>query len=74
MAEVEQPADDILRGADKIALYLFGEATQRRKVYHLAEKSKLPVFRLGAVICARKSVLLTWISDQERDALQGKAA
>jgi hypothetical protein len=58
-------ADDMLRGADEIAAFLFGERGSRRKVYYLAECSHLPVFRLGSVLCARKSVLLRWISGQE---------
>jgi hypothetical protein len=56
---------DLLRGADSIAEFLFGSASERRKVYHLVETSRLPVFRLGAVLCARRSVLLQWISNQE---------
>jgi hypothetical protein len=58
-------ADDLLR-ADEIAAFIFGKTrSNRRKVYYLAETSRLPVFRLGAVLCARKSVLLGWISGQE---------
>lgn len=56
---------DLLRGADAIALYLFGNAGQRRKVYHLAETSRLPIFRLGSVLCARRSILIKWIAEQE---------
>lgn len=56
---------DLLRGADRIAEYLFGNPGERRKVYHLAETSRLPVFRLGAVLCARRSVLLEWVTSQE---------
>ena len=59
-------ASDLLRGADKIAEYIFGCASHRRKVYHLAETSRLPVFRLGAVLCARRSVLMSWIANQEQ--------
>lgn len=66
--EVRPLADDILRGADKIAEFMFGDPGERRKIYHLAEKSRLPVFRLGAVLCARKSVLLAWIAEQEARA------
>jgi hypothetical protein len=58
-------ADDMLRGGDAIAEFIFGERESRRKVYYLAESSRLPVFRLGSVLCARKSVLLQWISGQE---------
>ena len=64
-------ADDLLRGADQIAEFLFGDRGERRKVYHLVEKSRLPVFRLGSVLCARKSTLTTWIEDQERRAVEG---
>jgi hypothetical protein len=56
---------DLLRGADEIAEFIFGARGSRRKIYYLAETSHLPVFRLGAVLCARRSVLLTWISGQE---------
>lgn len=58
-------ADDILRGADEIAEFIFGARGSRRKIYYLAETSHLPVFRLGAVLCARRSVLLRWIAGQE---------
>ena len=68
----ENLADDLLRGADQIAEFLFGDRGERRKVYHLAEKSRLPVFRFGTVLCARKSILMTWIEDQERRAVEGQ--
>jgi hypothetical protein len=58
-------AQDLLRGAEEIALFLFGDRKQRRRVYHLIATSNLPVFKLGSMICARKSVLLKWIADQE---------
>jgi hypothetical protein len=37
---------DLLTGADEIAEFLFGDQKYRRKIYYLAERSKLPVFRL----------------------------
>lgn len=61
-------ADDLLRGADAIAEFVFGSAKERRKVYYLATGAKahrLPVFRMGSVLCARKSSLLQWITTQE---------
>jgi hypothetical protein len=61
----EEFASDLLKGADEIALYLFGDREQRRKIYHLVATSRLPVFKLGSVICARRSVLLKWVQDQE---------
>ena len=71
--EVCTLADDLLRGADKIAEFLFGDPGQRRKVYHLRECSRLPVFKLGAVLCARKSVLLAWIAEQEARAVHERS-
>jgi hypothetical protein len=58
-------AEDMLRGAGEIANFLFGDPAMRRKVYHLADTSNIPVFKLGSMICARKSVLLAWIRQQE---------
>jgi hypothetical protein len=66
--ELRPLSDDLLRGAEQIAEFMFGSAGERRKIYHLAENSRLPVFRLGAVLCARKSVLLGWIAEQEARA------
>ena len=61
---------DILRGADGIAAFLYGDPRQRRKIYNLVETKRLPHFRLGAAICARKSVLLDWIRQQEDGTLK----
>jgi hypothetical protein len=58
-------AKDMLRGADEIAEFLYGDGNMRRKIYHLVATSNLPVFKLGSMICARKSVLLKWVEDQE---------
>jgi hypothetical protein len=66
-------ADDILEGADCIAEFLFGSKASRRKVYYLSESSKLPVFRLGSMLCARKSVLLKFITGQENRVIPPKA-
>lgn len=59
-------APDLLRGADEISEFLFGTRSVRRKVYHLAETSRLPVFKLGSLLYARRSVLLDWIAEQEK--------
>ena len=60
-------AEDLLRGADAIALFVFGDAKERRKVYYYASEAKvrMPTFRMGNVICARKSKLIDWIERQE---------
>lgn len=59
-------AQDLLRGAEEVAEFLYGSRALRRKVYHLASTSNMPVFKLGSMICARKSVLLAWVEAQER--------
>lgn len=59
--------DDLLRGADEIAMFVFGDIKHRRKVYYLTgEATKgLPHFKIGSLICARKSTIMNWISEQE---------
>lgn len=66
-------ADDLMTGAEAIAKFMFGEATDtnKRRVYHAADKLGLPTFRIGATLCARRSTILSWISQQEQ---QGSAA
>jgi hypothetical protein len=59
-------AEDILQGAAAIAVYLFGAADERRRVYYLIETGQLPHFRIGkARVCARRSTLASWITTQE---------
>jgi len=64
--ETDCIADDLLEGAEEIARFLFGSPDKRRRVYHLATRSDLPLFRLGEVICGRRSTLLAWIAQQEQ--------
>lgn len=65
----DELAGDLLCGADEIAKFLFGPNGSRRKVYYLAACTRLPVFRLGTKLCARRSVLFAWIARQESRAL-----
>jgi hypothetical protein len=58
-------ADDLLEGAEAIAVFVYGDTKHRRKVYHLAATNGLPTFNLGAIVCARKSTLLEWVKAQE---------
>jgi hypothetical protein len=64
-------AGDLIQGASAIATHIFGNPAYRRRVYHLAETGKLPVFRLGAAICARKSTIEAWIGEQEKTSKPG---
>ena len=61
-------AEDLLRGAEEIAIFMFGDVKHRRKVYYLTGEAPkgMPHFKMGSVICARKSTLLNWIVQQER--------
>jgi hypothetical protein len=65
----EKPFDEaderMIRGADAIAQHIFGDRGSRRKVYYLAECSKIPIFRLGSTLCLRPSAYRKWIKDQE---------
>lgn len=58
-------AEDLLRGADKIAEFIFGETSSalRQRVYRLRDEA--PLFPLGRELCARKSTLLKWIAERE---------
>jgi len=58
-------SQDVLRGADSIAHWLYGDRGMRRKVYHLVASSNFPHFKLGSVICARKSTLRAHFKAQE---------
>jgi hypothetical protein len=63
--------DDVLNNVGEIAEFLFKENTpkNRRRVYRLASgvavDKRLPIFRYGNQIRARRSRLLAWIEAQE---------
>lgn len=63
-------SDDLLEGAEAISAFLYGDREKRRKIYHLAATSRLPVFRLGSVLCSRKSKILEWVEAQEWRSLK----
>lgn len=63
------PPSDVLKGASEIANFLFGTPSRRREVYYLTETSSLPIFKLGAMICARRSTLEAWIASQEQQGV-----
>lgn len=65
-------ADDLLEGAEAIAEFFYGDNKKRRKIYHVAEGGNLPTFRMGAILCARKSTLLKWIKLQEEKSVGAK--
>jgi hypothetical protein len=67
---IEPPlADDLLTGAAAIARFVFGDESERRRVYWLADTGHLPVFRIGSILCARKSSILKAVELHERAAI-----
>lgn len=62
-------ADDLIIGAAALARFLFGSDEPRfqRRIYYLTHtaKCRLPHFRIGSQIAARRSTLLKWIEQQE---------
>jgi hypothetical protein len=64
-ASHEKADDRIIRGADAIAEYIFGDRRHRRKIYYLAECSRLPIWRLGSTLCLRPATYESWIKAQE---------
>ena len=60
--------DDLIYGAAALAKFLFGANGSRRKIYYLAKYTKIPLFRIGSVLCGRRSVLTEWVAKQENRA------
>lgn len=58
-------ADDVLKGAEAIALFL-GE--DPRAVFYAISRGRIPHYRVGNNIRARRSTLSTWIAGQEQAA------
>lgn len=54
MTDTTNDGCDLLYGAARIAEYL---GVKRSVVYHLVETDRLPSFKVGAVVCARRSRL-----------------
>ena len=57
---------DLLEGAEAIAAFL---GMSQRRVFYLAEHRRLPVFKIGNKLNARKSTLLRHIEQLEREAM-----
>jgi hypothetical protein len=64
----ENGGERIILGAAAIAEYIFGDPRLRRKVYYLAEFTKVPIWRLGAQLCLRPATYENWIVQQETRA------
>jgi hypothetical protein len=60
-------AEDLLQGADAIAVFIYGNADEanRRRVYHAAGKRELPTFYFNGKVCARKSTIMKRFAERE---------
>lgn len=57
---------DIMLGASAIAAFM---GMRPRQLYHAAEMGHLPTFRIGGILCARRSTLNRWITELEQEAI-----
>ena len=65
MADTENQKADLLYGAGSIAEYL---GLTEDAVYHLARQRRLPTFRMGRTICARRSTLAAKLAELEAES------
>ena len=61
-------ATDLLVGAKPIAKFL---GIGSRRVLYLTETQRIPTFRIGHQLHARKSTLRMWLAELERAAFRG---
>jgi hypothetical protein len=66
---MEKLSDDLIVGADNLAEFVFGDKEKRRRIYHLNEAGKLPLFNLGPRLAGRRSTLTRFIEEQEQAAM-----
>ena len=74
-SEANSLAEDLLRGADQIGAYVYGDDPQRkRKVYHGYEKGYLPLFKLGGVLHGRRSTIHARFAELEQASSRNEEA
>ena len=72
----EKPPEDsnepMIEGAAAIAEFIYRSRDARycRKIYYLAENSKIPIHRLGSRLCLRPSAYKNWIAGQEARSIK----
>ncbi len=59
----QERGPDLLYGVAAIAAHL---GLTDRQARHNIDKGRIPTFRMGAIICARKSTLLRGMEERER--------
>jgi hypothetical protein len=63
-------ASDLVKGVDAIASYI---KEPRRRVYYLAERKQIPVFKMGGIWYLRKSTFRRHVEQLEAAAMMGAA-
>jgi hypothetical protein len=72
----EHADEPMIEGAAAIAEFIYRsrDPRYRRKIYYLAENSKIPIARLGSRLCLRPSTYKSWIAGQEaRSVMNAKS-
>ena len=62
----QPPSGELLYGARAIGLHL---GLSENAVEHLVAMRRLPTFRIGRRVVARRATLDAWLMDQEREAM-----
>jgi excisionase family DNA binding protein len=62
---------DLLYGVPKIADFL---GLTKRATYHLIEAKRLPYFKIGATVCARRASLLAALERMEQHQFEQRDA
>ena len=66
MTDTSVPAaGDLLYGIHAIAAFL---GTKEQAAYHLCETKRIPFFKVGKTVCARRSTLARAIAELEAEA------
>lgn len=63
-----EPPSDLLYGLAAIAKHLSLTVPQ---VKHMAASARLPTFKVGQIVCARRSALAKHFAEQEKAASNG---
>src|ERR1700688_2881703 len=72
----EKPSEDtnepMIEWAAAIAEFIYSSRDPRylRKIYYLAETSKIPIARLGSRLCLRPSTYRSWIASHEARSIK----
>jgi hypothetical protein len=68
---------DLLEGAEAIAEFFYGDRARAKDVYYAstarAKGTRMPLFKNGGLLCARRSAILAWIVAQEEERCSASA-